>query len=123
MKTQGFERRFSQNLAPVGASKAPKPLLCLHFKFIQQALSGRSEINPSQTHPTLAKLGSAPSPGRYPPTTAGYLRFLRIHQNIGYCCDRRRSLTEIQVNPIARPGCHPRAEKIRVFPPDRAFQQ
>ena len=36
MKTQGFERRFSQNLAPVGARKAPKPLLCLHFKFIQQ---------------------------------------------------------------------------------------
>ncbi len=39
MKTQGFERRFSQNLAPVGARKAPKPLLCLHFKFIQQTLS------------------------------------------------------------------------------------
>ncbi|MDB9405692.1 hypothetical protein PN470_15730 [Microcystis sp. CS-574] len=35
MKTQGFERRFSQNLAPVGARKAPKPLLCL----IQQTLS------------------------------------------------------------------------------------
>jgi len=31
-------RRFSQNLAPVGARKAPKPLLCLHFKFIQQTL-------------------------------------------------------------------------------------
>jgi hypothetical protein len=92
-------------------------IIWLHLNLVE------SEINPSQTHPTLAKLGSAPSPGRYPPTTAGYLRFLRIHQNIGYCCDRRRSLTEIQVNPIARPGCHARAEKIRVFRPNRAFQQ
>ena len=38
MKTQGFEARFSQNLAPVGARKATKPLPCLHFTFIQQAL-------------------------------------------------------------------------------------
>ncbi len=38
MKTQGFERRFSQNLAPVGARKATKPLPCLDFTFIQQAL-------------------------------------------------------------------------------------
>ena len=48
MKTQGFERRFSQNLAPVGARKAPKPLLCLHFKFIQQTL-----INPFQHWPIV----------------------------------------------------------------------
>jgi hypothetical protein len=38
MKTQGFEARFSQNLAPVGARKATKPLPCLHFTFIQPAL-------------------------------------------------------------------------------------
>ncbi|MCZ8226520.1 MAG: hypothetical protein O9324_21885 [Microcystis sp. LE19-84.1B] len=38
MKTQGFEARFSQNLAPVGARKATKPLPCLHFTFIQQNL-------------------------------------------------------------------------------------
>ncbi|MFN6307329.1 MAG: hypothetical protein ACK4XH_10975, partial [Microcystis sp.] len=38
MKTQGFEARFSQNLAPVGARKATKPLPCLHFTFIQQTL-------------------------------------------------------------------------------------
>ncbi|MFM6373402.1 MAG: hypothetical protein ACKPH1_05655, partial [Microcystis panniformis] len=43
MKTQGFERRFSQNLAPVGARKAPKPLLCLHFKFIQQTLDSQTK--------------------------------------------------------------------------------
>ncbi len=39
MKTLGFEARFSQNLAPVGARKATKPLPCLHFTFIQPALS------------------------------------------------------------------------------------
>ncbi|MCZ8243266.1 MAG: hypothetical protein O9323_16295 [Microcystis sp. LE19-131.1A] len=44
MKTQGFERRFSQNLAPVGARKAPKPLLCLHFKFIQQTQISRYRL-------------------------------------------------------------------------------
>jgi hypothetical protein len=38
MKTQGLEARFSQNLVPVGARKATKPLSCLHFTFIQQAL-------------------------------------------------------------------------------------
>jgi hypothetical protein len=38
MKTPGFEARFSQNLAPVGARKATKPLPCLHFTFIQPAL-------------------------------------------------------------------------------------
>jgi hypothetical protein len=38
MKTQGFEQRFSQNLAPVGARKATKLLPCLHFTFIQQTL-------------------------------------------------------------------------------------
>ena len=38
MKTPGFEARFSQNLAPVGAIKATKPLPCLHFTFIQPAL-------------------------------------------------------------------------------------
>jgi hypothetical protein len=39
MKTQGLEARFSQNLVPVGARKATKPLSCLHFTFIQQALN------------------------------------------------------------------------------------
>jgi hypothetical protein len=38
MKTPGFEARFSQNLAPVGARKATKPLPCLHFTFIQPTL-------------------------------------------------------------------------------------
>ena len=38
MKTPGFEARFSQNLAPVGARKATKPLPYLHFTFIQPAL-------------------------------------------------------------------------------------
>ncbi len=38
MKTQGFEQRFSQNLAPVGARKATKTLPCLHFTFIQPTL-------------------------------------------------------------------------------------
>ncbi|WP_242034779.1 GspE/PulE family protein [Microcystis flos-aquae] len=38
MKTPGFEARFSQNLAPVGARKATKPLPCPHFTFIQPAL-------------------------------------------------------------------------------------
>jgi hypothetical protein len=38
MKTPGLEARFSQNLAPVGARKATKPLPCLHFTFIQQTL-------------------------------------------------------------------------------------
>jgi hypothetical protein len=36
MKTQGFERRFSQNLAPVSREKPQNPYL--DFTFIQQAL-------------------------------------------------------------------------------------
>ena len=47
MKTPGFEARFSQNLAPVGARKATKPLPCLHFTFIQPALiNGNVFANP-----------------------------------------------------------------------------
>ncbi len=38
IKTQDFERRFSHNLAPVGARKATKSLPCLHLTFIQQTL-------------------------------------------------------------------------------------
>ena len=38
MKTQGFERRFSQNLAPVSQNRPLKPLPRLYFTFIQQAL-------------------------------------------------------------------------------------
>ena len=37
MKTQGFERRFSQNLAPVSQNRTLKPLPRLYFTFIQQA--------------------------------------------------------------------------------------
>ncbi len=54
MKTQGFERRFSQNLAPVGARKAPKPLLCLHFKFIQQTLT-KTYLNKSPQKTSLSR--------------------------------------------------------------------
>ncbi len=38
MKTQGFEGRFSQNLAPVSQNRPLKPLPRLYFTFIQQAL-------------------------------------------------------------------------------------
>jgi hypothetical protein len=46
MKTQGLEARFSQNLVPVGARKATKPLSCLHFTFIQQALNKSGSTEP-----------------------------------------------------------------------------
>ena len=52
MKTPGFEARFSQNLAPVGARKATKPLPCLHFTFIQQTLIN-SQSNLKNPLPTL----------------------------------------------------------------------
>jgi len=39
MKTQGFEPRFSQNLAPVSRNKTLKPLLRLYFTIIQLILS------------------------------------------------------------------------------------
>jgi hypothetical protein len=54
MKTLGFEARFSQNLAPVGARKATKPLPCLHFTFIQPALINGNVISA----PTIKKPSS-----------------------------------------------------------------
>ncbi|CCI16928.1 hypothetical protein MICAF_2340004 [Microcystis aeruginosa PCC 9807] len=48
MKTRGFERRFSQHLAPVLREKPPKPLRCLHFTFIQQALSKWFQLDYNQ---------------------------------------------------------------------------
>ncbi len=38
MKMQGFEARFSQNLAPVSPNKTLKPLPRLYFIFIQPTL-------------------------------------------------------------------------------------
>jgi hypothetical protein len=38
MKTQGFEARFSQNLAPILRNKTLKPLPSLYVTFIQQPL-------------------------------------------------------------------------------------
>jgi hypothetical protein len=39
MKMQGFEPRFSQNLASVSRNKPLRPLPRLYFTFIQQTLS------------------------------------------------------------------------------------
>ncbi len=49
MKTQGFERRFSQNLAPVSQNRTLKPLPRLYFTFIQQALTMIGSFNQSSS--------------------------------------------------------------------------